>query len=532
MRSSLWLHPRLDMVLLLLVSACGAACGTSTGEKSGLHDGLGDGTGGLHDPGQGGHGAGYDPGDPDHDEPGYYGGSGGGSLGSGGVGQPPPPAAPRVPPPEPLADCEALDSESDLVLYLSADDSNSMASPARARELLSQGVWAQGLGARPYEFLNYYDVSFPAPPTGQLGLHAVAAPGAEPGSYELQLAVRAFDPLPERRPMTLTFVLDTSGSMGGEPILRERAAVLAIASQLREGDIVNMVTWSDSNNVVLEGHAVAGPNDPQVVGAALSLTPGGGTDLESGLEKGYELATQHYGSTRLNRVILISDGGANVGVTSADLIAAHSNDGDQEGIYLVGVGAGVAQSYADHLMDAVTDRGRGAYVYLDSEDEAYEILGERFDETMEIAAREVSVEVTLPWYFQMQKFYGEEYSEDPDEIEPQHLAPGDVMVFQQVLRACDEGVVSLDDTVAVEVSWKTPLAHLDDSTGLVLTLGELLGGDQAPMRKARAVLAYAEALQGALTPDEALTLVSEALADGSDAGLEEIQSLLAPFAGG
>jgi Ca-activated chloride channel family protein len=157
------------------------------------------------------------------------------------------------------------------------------------------------------------------------------------------------------------------------------------------------------------------------------------------------------------------------------------------------------------------------------------MFGARFDETMEIAAREVSVEVTLPWYFKMREFYGEEYSTDPELVDPQHLAPGDVMVFQQVLEACDASVVSPDDVVGLKVKWKTPLAHLDDSTELEVSLGELLEADQAPMRKARAIIAYARALQGELMVYEALALVSEALADGSDADLEEIQSLLEPF---
>jgi Ca-activated chloride channel family protein len=317
MRARSWL----GLLGVMVLSACGSAGGGAGGSGSPIAVDP-------FDPGQGGYG--------------YGGGSYGG--GDSGPGAPPVPTTSDEPPPEAPLGCEELDPEIALVLYLSADDSNSMATPARARELLRDGIFPHGLGARPYEFLNYYDVAYPAPPTGQLGLHAVASPGSSPETYELQLAVRAFDALPERRPMTLTFVLDASGSMEGEPLNRERAAVLAIASQLREGDIVNMVTWDTSNNVVLAGHAVEGPSDATLVEAAQGLSASGGTDLEGGLAMGYQLATQHYGPARLNRVILISDGGANVGVTSAELIAQHSADGDEESIYLVGVGAGGPRS--------------------------------------------------------------------------------------------------------------------------------------------------------------------------------------------
>ena len=83
--------------------------------------------------------------------------------------------------------------------------------------------------------------------------------------------------------MTLTFVLDTSGSMSGPAIERERAAVAAIAQSLAKGDIVNMVTWNTSNNVVMQGRKVLGPNDPEVLAVANSIAASGGASL-TGIE--------------------------------------------------------------------------------------------------------------------------------------------------------------------------------------------------------------------------------------------------------
>src|SRR5262249_20180676 len=150
--------------------------------------------------------------------------------------------------------------------------------------------------------------------------------GAAPGELNLQIAVRSFDAIKPRRPITVTFVLDTSGSMHGAGITRERAAVKAIAASLAQGDIVNMVTWNTENSTVMTKHRVTGPNDPAIITAADNLMADGGTDLHSGLVAGYALAQDSYGPDRLNRVILISDGGANVGVTDANFIAMHSKD--------------------------------------------------------------------------------------------------------------------------------------------------------------------------------------------------------------
>jgi Ca-activated chloride channel family protein len=237
---------------------------------------------------------------------------------------------------------------------------------------------------------------------------------------------------------------------------------------------------------------------------------------------------QHYGEGRLNRLVLISDGGANVGTTDADLIAAHSDEADQEGIYLVGVGTGPHNGYHDELMDTVTDEGRGAYVYVDSEAEAENMFVARFDEVMEVAARNVDVELSLPWYFQMHKFHGEEYSENPEEVDAQHLAPSDAMVFNQVLRACDPTMVDGSDDITITVSWQTPLTYQPAEISYTATVDQLLGGGTEALAKGKAIVAYAEALKGtdADALGAALAQVQAANVGGTDAALNEIESLL------
>jgi len=460
------------------------------------------------------------------------------SGGSGGefVPQPPPPPPPA--PPDSVdagadadattAACADLDQTKPTVLYLSADDSNSMASPVHVRELLHLGAEPSLNDVRTYEFLNYYHVAYPAPPLGELAIFPELDTTPNTGEFDFQIAVRSFDAVKPRRPMTITFVLDTSGSMGGAGIERERAAVLAIAKTLAPGDIVNAVTWNSSNNIVMNGHQVTGSNDPAIVAMANGLEAGGGTDLHAGLVAGYQLAEAKYGLDRLNRVLLISDGGANIGVTDADLIGLKSQDADKEGIYMVGVGTGPALGYFDQLMDTVTDKGRGAYIYLDEPAEADKIFVNRFDEAMEIAARGVQVELTLPWYFQMHKFYGEEYSTDPKEVEPQHLAPSDAMIFNQVLRACEVSQIIQTDTIKVRATWKTPITYALQTTEVSMTVADLLNAQKTGLTKAKAIIAYAEALKAptSMSLQDAYAQVMAANAGGADPELTEIAELL------
>jgi Ca-activated chloride channel homolog len=353
--------------------------------------------------------------------------------------------------------CKGLNRDKPVVLYQSSDDSNSMASPAIARRFINLGQRVPPEVVRTYEFLNYYRVAYEPAPATRVRVVPQMRPSKSPGDYTLQVGIQSEAAPVKRRPMNITFVLDCSGSMTGGPIAIETAAVKAIAASMRAGDRVSMVTWNTVQTPVLQGHVVDGPNDAHVVAAANALQANGSTDLSSGLRTGYQLAWQYYSKDLLNRVVLISDGQANVGITDEQLIGDASHSQDQEGIYLVGVSVG--DGINDTLMNVVTDKGRGAYVYLDSADEAVKMLNGRFDETMEVAARGVRLELTLPWYFAMKTFSGEQSSTVAAEVDPQHLAPDDAMIFNETLAPCDPALVKATDTIGAKATYETPIVH-------------------------------------------------------------------------
>jgi Ca-activated chloride channel homolog len=440
-------------------------------------------------------------------------------------------------PPDESADavapaCTTLDNTKPLELFLSSDDSNSMASPVIARRYIRelQSVPPAEV-LRTYEFLNYYNVNYGSVAPGTLGVDAQLRVNAA-GEFELQIGVQA--PLNEaRRPMTLTFVLDTSGSMSGQPLEFLKASVRAAASQLQAGDVVSLVTWNTDNRILLSGRTVEGPNDGALLSAVDTLSADGGTDLEGGLVEGYRLAEAHDGPGRVNRIILVSDGNANVGVTDEQLIAEKSNSENKEGIYLVGIGVG--DGVNDTLMDVVTDAGNGAYIYLDSEEEAQRMLGQRFTESVEVAARNVEVKVRLPWYLSMRRFYGEEYSTEPYRVKPQHLAPGDSMVISQVLVPCQGAPMLGNDPLEVVASWVEPLTYQKKSASFTSTVGALNATKRGELARGKAIIAYAEWLKTyeraevTARSTEAQNVVALTVAadvSGTDLALAEIRELV------
>lgn len=429
--------------------------------------------------------------------------------------------------------CEPGDGPT--TLYVSPDDSNSMTSPVLAREDILTPGGAGWAPIREWEFFNYYTFGYPPAPPGELRITADLVAGTAPGEYVLQVGVSS-EPIEaiQRQPLNLTFVIDTSGSMTGGPIDRVKEAGEVIAAGLLPGDVVSVVTWATDQNAVLEGHVVTGASDPVVVDVFRSLRTDGSTDLAAGLATGYRIADVQRDADRINRVVLMSDGGANVGVTDAEIIGDHASDQDGGGIYLVGIGTGSGSAaYHDALMDTVTDLGKGAAVYLGSEGEAERVLGDRLLEVLGVAARDVQIAYDLPAGFEIVRFSGEEVSTDPAEVEPQHIAPNDAMVLHQTLRTCAPEAVDDDSPLVVRVTWKDAITLEPREASLATTFGALLAQDAPLLRKGVALASYVEALRqdqalGDVRPavEKALADVDAALADGPDPELDEMRTVL------
>jgi Ca-activated chloride channel family protein len=448
-------------------------------------------------------------------------GDGEGGDDEGGDPDPDPEDKPE-PDPEPVCDLD-----NDVTVYLSPDDSNSMSSPVQAREAMLSGFGH--FPVRVWEFLNYYDFDYPIAEPGAVTVRAEmrAIDVEDESQFYLQIGVGSEAVTNEQRaPLNLTLVLDESGSMSGQPIDMLKESCRAIAASLREGDILSMVTWDTGNAVRLAGYEVSGPNDPKVVDLIEEISAGGGTDLHGGLVAGYELAEASYDPERINRIVLVSDGGANVGITDEELIGQKAGGEDAEGIYMVGVGVGTS-GYNDLLMDRVTDLGKGASVFIPNEAEAWKVFNQNFVNTLDVAVRDVQVQLDMPPGFEILEFSGEEYSPDPQEIEPQHLAPNDSMVFLQSIGTCAPELTSDESELTVTVRYKDALTFEEHEVSVTKSFGQLLSNTSPELEKGLAVFRYAQALAGQVEVSEAEAQLEAAeLLHPNDPDLAEIRSVI------
>ena len=98
----------------------------------------------------------------------------------------------------------------------------------------------------------------------------------------------------------------------------------------------------------------------------------------------------------------------------------------------------------------------------------------------------------MPAMFRIERFHGEEYSHDPDKVDPQHLAPNDSMVFHQVIESCTQEIPTAEAIFTFRATYKTPFTREDRDTVQAASLAELLEAGRRQLIKGSAIVAYAE----------------------------------------
>jgi len=418
-------------------------------------------------------------------------------------------------------------AEAGTVRYLSADDSNSAASPVIARKLIAAGRYVQPALVRTYEFLNYYTFDYPPPRQAPVSVDAQMRPTGQPGAYSLQVAVRSAERrLADMPPLHLIVLLDVSGSMVGEPLDLGAAVLRGLAQRLRPQDRLSLVTCNRQARVVFEGQSVEPGLRSRLEAVLGSLRADDITDLEKGVLLAYEVASRNYDYRVRSRVVVISDGADNAGTNAVQTISRHAEDSDRQGIYLAGIGVG--EGFDDSLMDRFTDKGRGAYLFLDSPAEVANLLEERrFVAAFDLAVKDVRLKMVMPPGWRMEEFHGEQVSAVASEVTPQYLSPNDQMIYHLVVATDNPPGQALAQQFTFEAEFR-PLPGSPQRESITVSVEEMLDR-QDQIRKGDAVVAYAEMLKQIAVPLEQNRQANlEALARAREQVEEALRSLRDP----
>jgi len=235
----------------------------------------------------------------------------------------------------------------------------------------------------------------------QMELDQVNAPASQMVDRYLLVTLRTPEKVPDdfqakteagRPPLSLSVVLDVSGSMHGQKIEHTRNALKMAARLLRDGDALGMVVFSDSAKVVMEPKRYNDQTRKVFLSLVDEIHPGGSTALSAGLVLGLEQAEAMPTGNRLT--LLLSDGHANIGETDLEVIGRSVKVASGSGILVSTLGVGM--DYNEALMTEIATQGKGRFYHVQDPQEILTTMTAELGEAADLAAEDVQIHLSLP----------------------------------------------------------------------------------------------------------------------------------------
>jgi len=285
-----------------------------------------------------------------------------------------------------------VDASKDRLSTFAADVDT--ASYTIARRKLTEGTLPPTASVRVEEFVNYFRYRFAPPAAGSpFSVVMDAAPSPlSPDTHILRVGVATKEKLAsERKPANLVFLVDVSGSMASPDKLGlAQYALRVLTENLGPRDSVSLVTYAGGTRVVLPPTGME--HRDKILAAIDDLSAGGSTAMGAGLDLAYEQAMKGLLPGAISRVIVLSDGDANVGAVGHDQLLRIIADRAKAGVTLSTIGFGMG-NYKDHAMEQLANKGNGNNYYIDSPAAAKKVFAEQLGSTLEVVAKDAKLQV-------------------------------------------------------------------------------------------------------------------------------------------
>lgn len=259
---------------------------------------------------------------------------------------------------------------------------------------LEQGQLPDVASIRSEEFINAFDYHDPEPAAGApiaFAWERARYPFAHNRdllrfSLKTAAAGRAAG-----RPLNIVLLLDNSGSMErADRVQIIREALHVLAAQLQPQDKLSVVMFARTARLVVDG--ISGAKAGEVAEQLGGVTPQGGTNLEDAMNLAYQTAARHYFASGLNRVVLLTDGAANLGDVEPESLKQKVETQRKQGIALDCFGIGW-EGLNDDLLEVLSRNGDGRYGFINTPEEAATDFVGQLAGALKIAASDVKVQV-------------------------------------------------------------------------------------------------------------------------------------------
>jgi Mg-chelatase subunit ChlD len=259
---------------------------------------------------------------------------------------------------------------------------------------LEKGVMPEPATVRSEEFINALDYRDPEPPPGvpvAFAWERARYPFAQNRDllrFSIKTAALGREP---GRPLNLVLLLDNSGSMERADRVRIiHEALRVLAAQLQPHDVFSAITFARTARLWVDG--VPGDQAAKIVEEVSGLTPQGGTNLEEAMKLAYQTALRHYLANGVNRVVLLTDGAANLGDVNPEALKQKVEATRKQGVALDCFGIGW-EGYNDDLLEVLSRHGDGRYGFVNSPEKAATEFASQLAGALHVAASDVKVQV-------------------------------------------------------------------------------------------------------------------------------------------
>ncbi len=195
----------------------------------------------------------------------------------------------------------------------------------------------------------------------------------------------------ERAPMDVALVVDTSGSMSGEKITNARMAASSFLETLRDGDIVSLYAFSDGVSELAPPTRVGPETRPSLMRAVQELQAAGGTNMYDGIRVGIGRLEQAPSTHTVRRVVLISDGHANIGPSDPSTLGQLAANGTEYGVQVTAIGVGL--DYDETMLSSLAVHSSGRMYHLSDPSQMATILDQELHLLQSTVATNATIEI-------------------------------------------------------------------------------------------------------------------------------------------
>jgi len=192
-----------------------------------------------------------------------------------------------------------------------------------------------------------------------------------------------------RPAVNVALVLDKSGSMSGKKMQEAKAAAVAAVERLGKNDIVSVVAYDSTVRVIVPATKLS--DKKSVIDKINRIGAGGSTALFAGVSKGAEETRKFFDKGRVNRIILLSDGLANVGPKSPSELGRLGASLMKDGISVSTMGLGL--DYNEDLMSKLAQKSGGNHAFIEGAEDLVRIFNYEFNSVLSVVAQEVAIEI-------------------------------------------------------------------------------------------------------------------------------------------